>query len=56
VPSEHYDQEECDHMSTYETDSDGDNVTASDDSDTDNETERVMKQKVDKIGTNYHLL
>lgn len=43
-------------MSTYETDSDGDNVTASDDSDTDNETERVMKQKVDKIGTNYHLL
>jgi len=27
VPSEHYDQEECDHMSTYETDSDGDNVT-----------------------------
>jgi hypothetical protein len=51
-----YDQEECDHMSPYETDSDGDNVTAADDSDTDNETERVMMQEVYKIGINYHLL
>jgi len=56
VPSEHSDQEECDHVSTHETDSDGDNVTASDDSDTDSETERVMKQKVDKFGINYPLL
>jgi len=43
-------------VSTHETDSDGDNVTASDDSDTDSETERVMKQKVDKFGINYPLL
>ena len=39
VPIEHYDQEECDHVSTPETDSDGDNVTASDDSDADSETD-----------------
>ena len=35
VPSEHSNQEECDYVSTPETDSDGDNVTASDSSDTD---------------------
>ena len=33
VPREHFDQDECDHVSTPETDSDGDNVTVSDDSD-----------------------
>jgi len=33
VPSEHTDQEECDHVSTPETDSDGDNVTTLSDSD-----------------------
>ena len=32
----HSDQQECDHVSTPETD--GDNVTASDDSDVDSET------------------
>ena len=37
VPSEHFDQEECDHVSTPETDSDEDNVTASDYSDADSE-------------------
>jgi hypothetical protein len=35
VPSEHSDHEECDHVSTHETDSDGDNMTASGDSETD---------------------
>ena len=34
VPSEHSDQEDCDHVSPHETGSDGDNVTASDDNDT----------------------
>ena len=43
-------------MSTHETVSDGENVTASDDSDTDSETERVVKQKVDKFVINYPLL
>jgi hypothetical protein len=38
MPSEHSDQEECVHVSTPETD--GDNVTASHDSDVDSETER----------------
>ena len=33
MPREHFDQDECDHVSTPETDSDGDNVTVSDDSD-----------------------
>jgi len=56
VPNEHSDQEECDHVSTHETVSDGENVTASDDSDTDSETERVVKQKVDKFVINYPLL
>jgi hypothetical protein len=40
VPSEHCDHEECDRVSTHETESDGDNVTVSDDSDTVSETER----------------
>ena len=35
VPSEHSDQEDCDHVSTCETD--GYNLTASDDNDTDSE-------------------
>jgi hypothetical protein len=39
VPSEHSDQEECDNVSTPETDSDRDNMTASDDNDADHETE-----------------
>ena len=39
VPCEHSDQEECDNVSTHETDSDGDNVIASDDSITYSETE-----------------
>ena len=56
VPSENSDQEESDHMSTHETDCDGDNITASDDSDTDSETEGFMKQKMDKSGINYPLL
>ena len=56
MPSEHSDQEQCDHVSIHETDSDGHNVIASDDSDTDSETERVMKQKVDKFVINYPLL
>ena len=38
VPSGHSD-EDCDHVSTLETDSDGDNVTVSDDSDADSETD-----------------
>jgi hypothetical protein len=38
-PTEHSDQEECNHMSTDEIDSDGNNVTASDNSD--NDSERV---------------
>jgi hypothetical protein len=33
----HFDQEECVHVSIPETDSDGDNMTASDDSDADSE-------------------
>jgi hypothetical protein len=33
VPSEQSDQEECDYVSTHETDSDRDNMTASDDGD-----------------------
>ena len=45
VSSEHSDQEECDHVSTHETDSDGDNVTAWDNSDTDSETEGGYEAK-----------
>ena len=43
VPSEHSDQEEHDHVSTHETDCDGDNITASDDSDVDSATKVVTK-------------
>ena len=45
VPSEHSDQEECDHVSTPETDCNGDNVTVSDDSDADNETDGGYEAK-----------
>jgi hypothetical protein len=37
VPCKHSDKEECNHVSTV-TDSDRDNVTASDDNDADSET------------------
>jgi len=56
VPSEHSDQEECDHVCTHETDSDGDNVTASDDSDTDIETEEGYKAQNGQIWTKLALL
>ena len=49
MPSEHSDQEECDHVSTPETDSDGDNVTASGDSDADSETDGAYKAKNGQI-------
>ncbi len=49
VPSEHSDQEECDHVFTPEVDSDGDNVTASDDSDADSETEGGYEAKNGQI-------
>ena len=49
VPSENSDQEESDHMSTHETDCDGDNITASDDSDTDSETEGGYEAKNGQI-------
>jgi len=45
LPSEHSDQEECDHVSTPEIDSDGDNVTASDDSEADSETDGGYEAK-----------
>jgi len=45
VSSEHSDHEECDHVSAHETDSDGDNVTASDDSDNNTETEGGYETK-----------
>ena len=44
VPCEHSDKEECNHVSTV-TDSDRDNVTASDDSDADSETAGGYKAK-----------
>ena len=56
VSVEHSDQEECDHVSTRETDSDGDNVTASDDSDTDSETEEGYGAKNGQIGNKLPLL
>ena len=58
VWSEHCDQEECDHVSTHETDCDGDNVTAaSDDGDTDSKMEGgIRKQKMDKSGIHCPLL
>ena len=52
VTSEHPDQEKCDHLSTPEPQSDGGNVTASDDS----ETDGAMKQKMDKFGINCPFL
>jgi hypothetical protein len=54
--SEYSDEEECDHVSSPETDSDGDNFTASADSDADSETGGFMKQKIDKFGINYLIL
>jgi hypothetical protein len=57
VPSEHSDQEECDHVCTSEIDSDGANVTVSGDSDVDSETDGGYKaKKIDKFGINYPLL
>ena len=56
VPSEHSDQEECGHVSTHETNSDGDNVTASDDSDTDSKTEGGYDAKNGQIGNKLPLL
>jgi hypothetical protein len=45
VPSEHFDQEECDRVSTRETASDGDNVTATYDNDTDSATDGGYEAK-----------
>ena len=56
VPSEHSDQEICDHVSTSETDSDGDNVTASGDSDADSETDGAYKAKNGQIWNKLPLL
>ena len=52
VSIEHSDKEECDHVSTHKTDSDGDNMTASDYSDTGSETEEGYEEKMDKLGIN----
>jgi hypothetical protein len=49
VLREHFDQEECDHVSTRETTFDGDNVTASNDSDTDSATGGGHEAKNGKI-------
>ena len=54
VSIEHSDQEDCDHVCTHENDSD--NMTASDYSDTDTETEEGYEEKMDKLGINYLLL
>jgi len=56
VSSEHPDQEECDHVSTHETDSDGHNVTASDDSDNDSETKGGYETKNGQIWNKLPLL
>jgi hypothetical protein len=56
VPSKHSDQEECDHACTHETDSDGNNVTASDDSDTDSATEDGYEAKNGQIWNKLPLL
>ena len=57
MPSEHSDQQDCDHVSKCETDSDGYKLTASDDSDTDSGMGGGgLKQKMGKFGINYHLL
>lgn len=45
VWSEHSDQQECDHVSTHATDSDGDNMNVSDDSDTDSERGGLWSKK-----------
>ena len=45
VPSEYFDQENCDHVSAHETDPDGNNVTASDGSDADSETDGGYEAK-----------
>jgi len=45
VPSAHSDQEECVHVCKNKTDSDGENMTASDDSDTDSKTEEGYEAK-----------
>ena len=50
VSIEHSDQAEYDHVSTHETDSYGDNVTASDYSDTDSEREGGYDAKNGEIG------
>jgi hypothetical protein len=57
VPSEHSVQEECDHMSTHETDSDGDNLTGL------HQMIVILivkwggiKQRMYKFGINYPLL
>jgi len=56
VSIEHSDQEECDHVTAHETDSDGDNVTVSDYSDTDSEAEEDYAEKTDRLEINYLLL
>jgi hypothetical protein len=56
VLSEHSDQEECDHVCTHETNSDGDNVTAADDSDTDSATEEGYEAKNGQILNKLPLL
>jgi len=52
VPCEHSDKGECD-VSTPKTDSDGDNVTALDDSDADSETVGGYEAKNEQIWNNY---
>ena len=56
MPSEHSDQEECDHVSTPETDSDGDSMTASDDSDANSEADGDYEAKNCQIWNKYSLL
>jgi len=56
VPSEQSDHEQCNHVCTPETDSDGDNVTASGDSDADRETDGSCEAKHRQFGINYPLL
>ena len=53
---EHSDQAEYDHVSTHETDSYGDNVSASDYSDTDSEREGGYDAKNGEIGNKLLLL
>jgi len=56
VPCEHSDEEQCDQVSTPETDSDGDNVTASDNSDADSGTDGCYEARNGQIWNNYPLL